>query len=131
MLLLKGCKSVVVSGVHFFLPCNETMFLGRPVLHLDSSPCAIYMGNVPNGPPPPTRGRVGGARRTQLRRALWAALLLSFVPYFMPLERRPPLYRDGKPAQDIARTQKARRASAFIGGDITSIEFGHELFLHE
>lgn len=59
------------------------------------------------------------------------ALALSFVPYAMPLEKRPGIYKDGKTPRELRRKQKERMASAFIGGDITSIEFGRELFLHD
>lgn len=66
-----------------------------------------------------------------MRRFLWVALALSFAPYAVPRERRPKLYTDGKTPRELARRRKERRVSAFVGGDITSIEFGQDLFLDE
>ena len=55
------------------------------------------------------------------RRALLLLYVLSFVPYLLPDERRPALYRDGKPETEIATDRRKRAWRRYLGGDLTRI----------
>lgn len=62
------------------------------------------------------------------RRILWAIFALTFVPYLLPARFQPPMYKDGKSPEEIARRQKERSVSKTLGGDIRKVEFAEDLF---
>ena len=56
--------------------------------------------------------------RRRLAHALRALFALSFVPYALPVARRPALYRDGRSSEEMARARRRRTWSQFLGGDV-------------
>ena len=53
------------------------------------------------------------------RRGLFVVFLLTFVPYFVPYDQRPPLYRDGLTREESAQKAKYRA----LGMDLDKAPF--------
>merc|ERR1719263_1594573 len=63
------------------------------------------------------------ARQVEIGRNLYMALwLLSFVPYFLPMNMQPNWYHDGMTPQEISERREQREMSRYLGGDISSID---------
>jgi len=65
--------------------------------------------------------------RRRRRRIIWAVLMLSCVPYFLPEKYQPYVYRDGKTPDEIRLAQRERHLNRVLGGDLRSTELGKDV----
>lgn len=70
------------------------------------------------------------SRPNTRRRIIWVILALSFVPYGLPTEYQPSIYKDGKTPEEIRRGQRERRLNRVLGGNLRKTEFGDDV-LHD
>ena len=62
-------------------------------------------------------------RLQQIGRALYTAVMVaSFIPYFLPVDQRPAIYKDGVPPEQAAERRQAAAASKFLGGDGSDLQ---------
>ena len=62
-----------------------------------------------------------GRELRRKRNIVLVCLALSFVPYALPVEERPRLYRDGMTQEQIREQQTAIRINRFLGARIQDL----------
>ena len=88
------------------------------LMPVDRGPlCAPRVSPVVMNTPPPVR------RRT----ILWVVFTLSLVPYCLPEQYQPKVYRDGKTPMEIKMEQRERMLNRVLGGDLRGTEFGADV----
>jgi len=70
--------------------------------------------------PPHKRLRMPG--HVSIFQAYAAVWLLSFVPYFLPVDMQPEGYHDGKPLTQIQAERVQRANARFLGGDVEALD---------